>query len=714
MTNRIVEMADEFVMKSKFVQKVSFLTIILALPRMLPVSISLSVFLICIRLWLNFSPKSKISRIYRVIMTLLCFVVVFFEYGTFLGVSAAGTLLILALSMKLNDLKKHSDLMACLLFNTYAVLVLVLEKQTIITTAAMMFNIFIITAGFIYVNQKLLPSSLSKFFPFSSSLKTLALSLPLAAVLFVLFPRISTDFWPLYSNQAGDIGFNDSIKPGQIASLTQSKKIAFKMSFEESEESDLENHRLPPIHQRYFRGAVLKHSNGIAWNKGQATSANNINFDSRESTLNQYQIVLEPRFNDWLFALDTPLLLRISGYKKQTNIVMEDGNVFRLRKPVGSRILYSGYSTPPPKASSLKNRDQYLQIPKDLSKEIMDLVKNKIVRNSSLNATEKYKKIEEYFVKNKFRYTLKPGLLSKDDALSDFVFNKKTGFCEHFAGTAATMLRIAGVPSRVVVGFLGGEENTFDGTIIVRDQDAHAWLELYDDATSQWIRRDPTEVIAPLRMEIGGQAFADSYADTLISTLNQYRFNILSRKGSLLWNARMLFEAVSNNWNLFLLDFDRDSQYSFFSKLGLEKYMKAILLIAIFISIIVTMLILKRIPSQGSNKSDRLKILFNRIRALLSACGIPTNTNEDPRLIITKVKGARSPIMSERSKTLITDFLKLYENTQYANITGDLKQSRYKDLRRMYKEILTSLSLRQRITQRIKQRIKQRLKARIT
>lgn len=81
---------------------------------------------------------------------------------------------------------------------------------------------------------------------------------------------------------------------------------------------------------------------------------------------------------------------------------------------------------------------------------------------------------------------------SNDDALEDFLFRYRSGHCEYFASAMVLLLRSQGVPARLVTGFLGGEYNPFEGYTIVRDSNAHAWVEAYLAEEGGWRVFDPT------------------------------------------------------------------------------------------------------------------------------------------------------------------------------------------------------------------------------
>src|SRR5204862_8101611 len=103
----------------------------------------------------------------------------------------------------------------------------------------------------------------------------------------------------------------------------------------------------------------------------------------------------------------------------------------------------------------------------------------------------------QFFQAQGFRYSLTPGEYRKND-LEQFLFHRRVGFCEHYAATFATLMRLAGVPARMVVGYLGGEYNDLGGFFLVRQADTHAWCEVWLPE-SGWTRVDPTSAVAPGR-----------------------------------------------------------------------------------------------------------------------------------------------------------------------------------------------------------------------
>src|SRR5207237_9715550 len=88
------------------------------------------------------------------------------------------------------------------------------------------------------------------------------------------------------------------------------------------------------------------------------------------------------------------------------------------------------------------------------------------------------------------------------DAVDDFVFDTRAGFCGHYASAFVTLMRAAHVPARVVTGYLGGEWNPIGGYFVVRQSDAHAWAEVWLQDRG-WTRVGPTGAVGAGRLPRG-------------------------------------------------------------------------------------------------------------------------------------------------------------------------------------------------------------------
>ena len=228
---------------------------------------------------------------------------------------------------------------------------------------------------------------------------------------------------------------------------------------------------------------------------------------------------------------------------------------------------------------------------------------------------EKAAAIEEYLIKN-FHYTLNPVKGSGKNPVEDFLFYTKEGYCEQYATTMAMMLRGVGIPSRLVTGFLPGEWNKFGNYLIIRQRDAHSWVETYMP-DSGWATFDPT----PPAEAVGAMPPATSvitlYIDSLKWKWNRYIINYSFRdqinfaktvegKGrSILSNLR---------WNTLV------SQVS--TAGGLHKNLFIVIAVSMISALILTVLIWRlRRPGEETRRRSKVPSFYKSMLSILAKKG---------------------------------------------------------------------------------------------
>ena len=102
---------------------------------------------------------------------------------------------------------------------------------------------------------------------------------------------------------------------------------------------------------------------------------------------------------------------------------------------------------------------------------------------------------------------------SGEDAVDDFLFESKRGFCEQIASATAIMLRSLGVPARIATGYVPSDRDEIAGVWISRAKDAHAWVEVHFPGFG-WVPFDPTAAV-PLAGESGRNSIGDELFDAL-------------------------------------------------------------------------------------------------------------------------------------------------------------------------------------------------------
>lgn len=238
------------------------------------------------------------------------------------------------------------------------------------------------------------------------------------------------------------------------------------------------NGDLPPPEQRYWRGLVLSHTDGATWKVAPETPAfENPPLPTTSGREVVQDISLQPLNQRWLFALDVaekpPERTRLGMNR---TLARRQAPVQVLRYRVTSRL--GELPTDPDNLG--------LQLPGELDPRIVALAHD--WRRGTSSVREVAERGRAWFAEQRFTYSLSPGTM--DAGAAEFLFEKRTGFCAHFATSYALVLRVAGVPARVVVGFRDGERNDIGDFLLVRYDHAHAWCEVRE--SDGWHRYDPT------------------------------------------------------------------------------------------------------------------------------------------------------------------------------------------------------------------------------
>ena len=370
-------------------------------------------------------------------------------------------------------------------------------------------------------------------------------------IAFVLFPRVSGPLWGLPRDAyAGLTGLSDQMSPGSLNSLIQSGEIAFRVQFSDG---------MPEKSRLYWRGPVLNEYDGKTWRERPPHTARIgkppvIEHNESSGWTYHYVTTLEAHNQRWLLALDLPLKLPENSALTSTLDV-------RSREPVISRARFAFTSA----VDFTVNRQEtgaQLQLSRRLPSGF-----NPRTRELAAEWQTQYKKPEaiadaalRYFRTESFFYTLRPPLLG-ENAVDDFLFNTRRGFCEHYASAFVVLMRAAGVPARVVTGYQGGEINPVDGYLTVRQSDAHAWAEIWV-ADKGWLRVDPTAAVAPSRIERGIDAALPA-GDPL---------PVLARiDADWLRTLRDRWEAANNGWNQWVLGYNPLRQRELLGRFGFEE-----------------------------------------------------------------------------------------------------------------------------------------------
>jgi len=321
--------------------------------------------------------------------------------------------------------------------------------------------------------------------------------------IFFVTPRIGAGFFSKNRmEQIRTSGFSEQVDLGVIGTIKLNQSVVMRVEFPDQ--------KGPLSAGLYFRGAAYDRYNGRSWvnslarrrvlertQEGFLTAAGQDNGRIQESQAGLRQDIL-------IEALDTTALFGVSfvdSVRGNFSMVQVDGmGGLSLPYPPSRRFQYSVRSTPDRLLDEERLlvsvaypddvREIFLQLP-NLSPRVGDLARD--VTSRARTPFEKVIAVERH-LREAYQYSLDVGTTLPLSPLDEFLFTRKTGYCEHYATAMVIMLRSLGIPARLVTGFLPGEWNDFGRYYTIRQRDAHAWVEVFFPR-SGWVTFDPTPAV---------------------------------------------------------------------------------------------------------------------------------------------------------------------------------------------------------------------------
>jgi transglutaminase-like putative cysteine protease len=456
---------------------------------------------------------------------------------------------------------------------------------------------------------------------------------PLAIAMWIFFPRIATPFWavPIDTGTAVS-GLSDTISPGDISALSQSDAVAFRVKFDGA---------VPEPQDLYWRGLVLHRFDGRTWS---GISEPRISSTAGENTETSgepvhYEVTLEPTRQHWVFALDIPY-----DWELDSTFLGPQHQLARVH-PVDQRIAYKAVSYTDyhiDRELHPFRRNWYLEFPESRNPRTAELARSMRAAAPSENAF--IRAVLTRFSEEEYYYTLEPPPLGSNP-VDRFLFQTRRGFCEHYASAFALMMRAAGIPARIVVGYQGGELNPMGGYMIVRQADAHAWTEVWLEGTG-WRRVDPTGAVAPERVDAGrtGAMFDGSGA--------AWGLGAPSR---LLHKLVLTWDAANAKWNEWILGYGPENQERFMDWLGMEDpdWRQMMLTLVALVTGITMLISLALMLRYRPPPRDRAAVLYEKF---IRKSGLKPATGETPRAFAGRVQ-THSPLPADSVRNITDTYL---------------------------------------------------------
>ena len=361
-------------------------------------------------------------------------------------------------------------------------------------------------------------------------------------LIFFGFPRIGLGLFADSSRDSISIaGFSEEVEVGDHGSIRDDPSVVMRVEFDDERPNDYASYR--------WRTMTFDHYNGRSWSRQLRDTDRSVSYSmARRYNLDfLYRPYLREHFNDdeatvvevFLEPLGSNVLPTLwptsqiqlgdadsSPFVGSSTPSLRTDDYGDLRHTLDGNagINYELTVQPRPEIAELRRQSgrqlnpddatRYLQLP-DMDPRVVELAES---LTGEANAPyEKAEAIAEHF-NAEFAYSLDLPQIEGDDPVAEFLFDHRYGHCEYFATSAAMLLRSAGVPTRLVNGFLGGTWNDVGDYLTVRQGDAHAWVEIFVPELG-WVPFEPTPPIESTFLERAGiSQFVSDSVDTMRHT----------------------------------------------------------------------------------------------------------------------------------------------------------------------------------------------------
>jgi transglutaminase-like putative cysteine protease len=442
-----------------------------------------------------------------------------------------------------------------------------------------------------------------------SVLHLLLIGLPLALAAFWLFPRLASPMWGVPERAIARPGLSDSMRPGDWLDLMTDDTPVLRARFFGA---------TPRPEQMYWRGPTLWHFDGEEWTQPLWTRGLPAPDAQSAPRHWDYELEVEPTDRRQLVALDLPVSAPpgsalIGDYSLRAERTLTSLTRWRLRSAAPQRH-----------ESKLKVmlRRAALELPPGYNPRTLALARQWRREAGSDDAAIVRRALD--WIHGEFTYTLETPPWGRN-AVDEFLFDTKAGYCQHFSSSFVVLMRGAGIPARVVTGYAGGYRNPFGDYWIVRRSDAHAWVEIWMPERG-WVRIDPTAAVAPERVYDTLAASAPG-ADGLFGDF-----------GGPLWNAR---DWLRRNWNDLVLGFDADRQSQMFTPLGLDKVNGQQLALLFAVAAALALLWMVWLSARGRREADPVLRAWHRLGTRYRPFGLAREPHETATGWVDRVAGTR-------------------------------------------------------------------------
>ncbi len=590
------------------------------------------------------------GKLQKTMLVLGCCLGLYLSLGAGFRFESMVSLLIVGFTLKLLELKNRTDFVLLIFIALFILATQFIEFNHLLAAFYGFFCLTLLCATLMQLYTRVEQHSIWQ--GIRPGLFILLQAIPFMLVLFVVMPRLGS-FWAVPSPQQAKTGMSDSMSPGDFADLMESDEVAFRVKFFNDS---------PAREKLYWRSLVFSHFDGRRWSQSREQKFEN-EFNQASKKLRshieykgndvEYDVIAEASRKPWLYALAAPK-------SWSTNLAFARDMRLQAFGPVNERMNYHAVSALDYQFNEIRPEEltQNTLLPKNGNPKTRELAQAWLAETGD---TEKFiEKVLNYY-RQSFFYTLKPPVLGVD-VIDEFLWGTRQGFCEHFSSSFVFFMRAAGIPARVVVGYQGGDINSVDDSLTVRQRDAHAWAEVWLEGKG-WVMFDPTAAVAPERIQKGIE-------QSLSETDRQFLAKPFGSSIKMLLHLREQWDAINLKWVQWVLNFDSDTQSSLLKRwLGDSSLTRIIvLMISLIGGLGVLLFALLMLKTSKQELPESARIYVNLCRKLKPFGYIP-RAGETPRQFVERVISSRVDLSFSLSQ-----FIDLYERLTYGEDASALKE----------------------------------------
>lgn len=548
--------------------------ILIAQMAFIPVLLSIIFAISILCIWIYLKRQQPFPKIGTFLLTVLALGSIYLSHQSFIGVEAGVAVLSTFLFAKSLESKNRRDLIILFNFALFVAASSFLYSQSfgiaimiVLCLISCLIGLYRIQTSEFEQEPTTQRAALQQ--DAKHVAKFILYAIPFFLLLFIFFPRLPP-LWhiPIPENK-GVTGISDSMSPGDIAELSQSSALAFRIIGDVS--------KLPPRSELYWRALVLDEYDGQRWTSSfvnqQPLMRQPMDTSPVPTGWNYQYLAADPSVF-WIMGLEKSIPVERRYYNRQDWSIVPRRLTQRV-EPIPLQWMGTQYD---PQAVG-----QYLarintQVQRRLDPQAQQLAQ-RLYMQSAEDPRRYVQNVLNWYQQNNFVYTLKPGQLGQN-RIDEFLFNSRQGFCEHYASSFVMLMRYVGIPARVVTGYQGGELAPDRKSWEVRQLDAHAWTEVWLD--QKWQRFDPTAMIAPQRIDGGMQNLLTQ--DQRVSANNS---TWTSQNNQWMTKMRVWSDYASYQWQSKVVGYNAESQQNWLSKLGLSSAYSSIVVLLGSIALLI-------------------------------------------------------------------------------------------------------------------------------